>query len=423
MFFLVTTNPSTEHTMEVITLDVWDKLVIIMAAAIFFVFVIACMICVLSPYCVLYRVCPCRHKAIYEKESSKLIHYGTTGPPATPEVWPSQKMLGSIRDLDSSEWSDSSSANVREMKMKVRNGSAMVMPNGSLRSKNGNPTLLSGNIEFSLKYDKFEGKLKINVMQVRDLVVESSYIIQSPYIRVRLYRAPKQIFSLGHVVNNLDTEFRTKLQKNSPVPTYNETFKAAILPEDLKLYTIKFQLCDLDKFSRRVVIGESSVALRKKDIEFSERDFSEKLQTPVEENVGEIYIGMNFLPTAEKLYLTVIKLRGLKPLDVQQTTGEIYVKVTLMHDGRQLKKYKTMTKKDDPNPEFDDTFAFDVPNVELDKVYFCVTALHTNKEQNDTRLIGRMYLGLNFDEVAHAHWTEMMQNSRKQISHWHKLYC
>ena len=94
-----------------------------------------------------------------------------------------------------------------------------------------------------------------------------------------------------------------------------------------------------------------------------------------------------------------------------------------MHDGRQLKKLKTIVKRGDLSPEYDETFAFDVPNAELSRVYFCVTVLHSNQEPKDNKLIGRMYLGLNFDGNAHAHWTEMMQNARKQVSYWHKLYC
>ena len=176
------------------------------------------------------------------------------------------------------------------------------VPNGSIKSKTSsiNPTLLDGNVEFSLKYDKFDGKLRINVTQVRNLVIDDSYTLQSPYIRVRLYRAPKQMFSLGHVINNLDTEFRTKIQKSSPVPTFNEIFKASISAADIKYYTIKFQLCDLDKYSRRVVVGECSISTKKLDFDFEEKDFSEKLQTPVEVRVelDRIILSKDNFPSA-----------------------------------------------------------------------------------------------------------------------------
>lgn len=102
---------------------------------------------------------------------------------------------------------------------------------------------------------------------------------------------------------------------------------------------------------------------------------------------------------------------------------DAYVKIALMHEGRHLKKSKTIIKKAELNPDFDETFAFDVPNKELARVYFRVTVLHANRELHDHRLIGRIYLGLNFDLNAHAHWSEMMQHPRKQIMCWHKIRC
>lgn len=35
-------------------------------------------------------------------------------------------------------------------------------------------------------------------------------------------------------------------------------------------------------------------------------------------------IGLNYLPTAEKLYLTIVKVRGLRPMNKQDnTTGKL----------------------------------------------------------------------------------------------------
>jgi len=93
-----------------------------------------------------------------------------------------------------------------------------------------------------------------------------------------------------------------------------------------------------------------------------------------------------------------------------------------MHEGRQLKKAKTVIKRSDLNPEYDETVAFDVPNHHLNNVYFCVAVIHESKEQREHRLIGRMYLGPSFSTDAHAHWVEMTQNPRKQVTCWHKLH-
>lgn len=92
-----------------------------------------------------------------------------------------------------------------------------------------------------------------------------------------------------------------------------------------------------------------------------------------------------------------------------------------MFDGRHLKKSKTIIKKGDLNPEFDETFAFDVPSQKLGSVYFRVSLLHAGKTKEEHRLLGRVYIGPNLDAESHAHWMEMIQLPRKQVTAWHKI--
>ncbi|KAJ8320532.1 hypothetical protein KUTeg_002119 [Tegillarca granosa] len=436
MLFLTTSDGTNVPATEIIVLDVWDKLGIIACAALFLAIVLICLVCALSPDCCLYNYCPFQYEQVPVKGKNN-HKYGSVLPSPPPydskDKFPPPvfKQLGAVREFESSEYSDSSGTNVIELKKsKYKSDSRKSSLNGSIYSsgkmERETPILDNGVIEYSLKYDKFEGKLNINILQVKDLCVTDLAAIISPYARVRLFRAPRQIFNLGkeHVINNLDMELRTKMQKSSVNPVFNELFTVSIEPNELRHYTMKLQLCDLDKFSRHVVLGETTVGLKKLELtDFSENHFSQPLHHPEEEEAGDIYLSLTYLPTAEKLYLTVIKIKGLKAMNKQQNTTDAYVKIALMHEGRHLKKSKTIIKKGELNPDFDETFAFDVPNKELARVYFRVTVLHANKELHDHRLIGRIYLGLNFDVNAHAHWSEMMQHPRKQIMCWHKIRC
>lgn len=92
-----------------------------------------------------------------------------------------------------------------------------------------------------------------------------------------------------------------------------------------------------------------------------------------------------------------------------------------MFDGRHLKKSKTIVKKGDLNPEFDETFAFDVPSQKLGSVYFRVSILHAGKTKEEHRLLGRVYIGPNLDADSHTHWMEMIHTPRKQVTSWHKI--
>lgn len=86
-----------------------------------------------------------------------------------------------------------------------------------------------------------------------------------------------------------------------------------------------------------------------------------------------------------------------------------------MYDGKQLKRVKTTVRAATLNPVFNESFSFDVPQNELEKVYFSLVVCHYQKEIKSSKLIGRVYLGLNFDVAAREHWTSMMHNPRKKI--------
>lgn len=424
MISLATDEPDT-----IITLDPWDKLLILASAGLFLIFVLICIMCVLSPFCYLYQYCPFQtHPPVKGQEAVRGYGSTTNGskepPPESLPLSPRIR-LGSVRE--SSEYSDSSGPSIIEMKRaQLKDG---VMQKRSLSVPNGDVpdykiSLLKGNLDFTMKYDTKEGKLILNILQVTDMVLSDASATISPYVRVRFYRVPYQFFSLSkdHVLNNLHIEIRTKMKKHNDIPTFNELFVIPIDKDDIKLYTVKLQFCDLDKYSRHLVLGEATLTLKKLNLtEKEEVECKESLHQPADEDIGDVSIGLNYLPTAEKLYLTIVKIRGLRPMNKQDNTTDAYARVALMFDGRHLKKSKTIVKKGDLHPEFDETFAFDVPSQKLGSVYFRVSILHVGKTKEEHRLLGRVYIGPNLDADAHTHWMEMIHTPRKQITSWHKI--
>ncbi|XP_061196946.1 synaptotagmin-C-like [Saccostrea echinata] len=401
-------------TEELIALDVWDKLLILVGVALFMVLVIVMLMCVLSPYCCLYPYCPFRVKN--PLDGKPLINYGSTDI-MRESKHDRRSYLGSIKEEESSEWSDASAKSALELRRTMSPG---YVPNGSIGSLHLVSQIHDGTLHFSLKYDKFDNDLLIKILEVTDLNVEDKTAILSPYIRVRLYRSHRQLFT--GAVENVDTEFKTRIQKFKDNLTFNETFKTSIAVTSVKHISIKFQLCDLDKYSRKIVIGECLMKLKKIHLEdFEEKVFQEKLRAPIEEESGEISIGLNYLPTAEKLYINVVKMKIYKTPNRPQNVLDTYIKVVLMHDGKPLKKTRTGTKTEESNPEFDETFPFDVPTHELEKVYVAISAISLNTENSEQKLLGRIYIGLPFGGSAQEHWAEMIRSPRNQVQHVHKL--
>ena len=160
--------------------------------------------------------------------------------------------------------------------------------------------------------------LTVGVLEVFDLTVrdESSFI--SPYIRIRFYQLPKNVFKFGkdHVMNNFDMELQTKIQKASKNPVFNETFKVRMEERELKLYTIKLQLCDMDRLSRHVVLGETTVVTKKLNLLTSAELICQNLEQPVE--VSQIYDDklnqpMNISCNLEGIYIHTWESRFSQP--------------------------------------------------------------------------------------------------------------
>ena len=85
-----------------------------------------------------------------------------------------------------------------------------------------------------------------------------------------------------------------------------------------------------------------------------------------------------------------------------------------------MKKTKTSSQTNEVSPSFNESFTFDVPGHQLEKVYFTLSVLHADKE-GKRHLTGRSYIGLNFDPDAREQWEEMIQSPRKQVTCWHRL--
>jgi hypothetical protein len=155
------------------------------------------------------------------------------------------------------------------------------VPNGSIGSLQSKTSLHDGILHFSLKYDRFDSNLLIKILEVTDLHADEESAILSPYVRVRIYRSHRHLFTAA--VENFDTEFKTRMQKFKDNLTFNESFTSSVPVASIKHVSIKFQLCDLDKYSRKVVIGECVRKLKQLHLEdFEEKVFQEKLRDPIE---------------------------------------------------------------------------------------------------------------------------------------------
>lgn len=97
-----------------------------------------------------------------------------------------------------------------------------------------------------------------------------------------------------------------------------------------------------------------------------------------------------------------------------------YVKVTIAHKGKRLKKKKTSVMKNTLHPVFNESMVFDVATEQIAEVDMIVKVIDYDRVgQNE--LIGCVGIGPSFNGVGRDHWFRMLENHRKPMTQTYYL--
>uniref|UniRef100_A0A4W3HUJ8 Synaptotagmin 6 n=1 Tax=Callorhinchus milii TaxID=7868 RepID=A0A4W3HUJ8_CALMI len=266
-----------------------------------------------------------------------------------------------------------------------------------------------GKINFTLKYDLESEMLIVTILKAFDLPIKDFCGSSDPYVKIYLLPDRKK-------------KFQTRVHRKTLNPTFDESFQFPVSYDELTNRKLHFSVFDFDRFSRHDMIGEVIL-----DNLFEVSDLSREtsiwkdIQYATTESVdlGEIMFSLCYLPTAGRLTLTVIKCRNLKAMDI---TGysDPYVKVSLLCEGRRLKKKKTTIKKNTLNPTYNEAIIFDIPPENMDQVSLLVSVMDYDRVGHN-EIIGVCRVGITADGLGRDHWNEMLAYPRKPIAHWHAL--
>ncbi|CAL1535390.1 unnamed protein product [Lymnaea stagnalis] len=264
-----------------------------------------------------------------------------------------------------------------------------------------------GQLEFALEYDKEVSELIVSIFQCRDL---------SP----NPYTGTLDTFVKGILMPGGDDKFQTKTIKNTTDPVFKERFLFTVEPEQLMGKSLQLQVFSVDKYARQKVIGEADVRIGDVDLNmpikmwFNLRDIDEK---PTE--YGDILFSLSYLPTAERLTVVIVKARSLRWKDGKDS-GDPFVKVYLMQNGKKISKKKTTVKRGEKNPIFNEAMIFSVPSSALPTVQLRITVAEYQSE-NRTPSLGHVIVGAHTSGTESTHWNQMMASLRKPVAMWHFL--
>ncbi|GFR13858.1 synaptotagmin-10 [Trichonephila clavata] len=266
-----------------------------------------------------------------------------------------------------------------------------------------------GKLTFTLRYDHDVEGLIVKILQARDLPAKDFSGTSDPYIKLYLLPDRKK-------------KFQTRVHRRNLNPMFNETFVFGVPYEQLRSRTIQFSVYDFDRFSRHDLIGQVLVRGLPElcDISHDVEYTMDILGVPQEKvDLGEVMLSLCYLPTAGRLTVTIIKARNLKVMDITGSSDP-YVKVSLMCQGKRVKKKKTSVKKSTLNPVYNEALVFDVPAENIEDVTLVVKVIDYDRV-GANEVMGCFAIGSSCIGLGRDHWIEMLDNPRKPVAQWYTL--
>lgn len=268
-----------------------------------------------------------------------------------------------------------------------------------------------GKLQYKLEYDFNSNALTVTVIQAEELPALDMGGTSDPYVKVYLLPDKKK-------------KFETKVHRKTLNPVFNESFTFKSLPyAEAMNKTLVFAIFDFDRFSKHDQIGEVKVPLCQIDLAQTIEEWRE-LQSVEgeggqENKLGDICFSLRYVPTAGKLTVVILEAKNLKKMDVGGLSDP-YVKIALMQNGKRLKKKKTSIKKCTLNPYYNESFSFEVPFEQIQKVNLVVTVVDYDRI-GTSEPIGKVVLGYNASGTELRHWSDMLASPRRPIAQWHTL--
>ncbi|XP_015795912.1 synaptotagmin-1 [Tetranychus urticae] len=264
-----------------------------------------------------------------------------------------------------------------------------------------------GRLQFKIDYDFSQSNLSITVIQAEELPGLDLSGTSDPYVKVYLLPDKKK-------------KFETKVHRKTLNPVFNETFVFKVTYSEITVKTLVFAVYDFDRFSKHDQIGEVRIPLNTIDLAQTIEEWRDLTSVEGEQGqLGDICFSLRYVPTAGKLTVVILEAKNLKKMDVGGLSDP-YVKIALMMNGKRIKKKKTSIKKCTLNPYYNESFTFEVPFEQIQKVQTVITVVDYDRI-GTSEPIGKVVLGCNATGTELRHWMDMLASPRRPIAQWHSL--
>ncbi|CAG5114508.1 unnamed protein product [Candidula unifasciata] len=269
-----------------------------------------------------------------------------------------------------------------------------------------------GQLHFGLRYDLESKVLVVKIIEARDLPspvcmddTKQDMAHSNPYCKVSLLpdqKASKQ----------------TTVQRKTQEPVWNEYFTFDIDYQECQERTLEILLKDFDKFSRHRLIGRVLLQLCSVNSVKGGHMWKPLLPGSKEcRDLGEMLLSINYLPSAGRLNVDVIKAKGLLQTDLVGGSDP-FVRVTLVLLERPVKTKKTSCKHNTIDPVFNESVSFNLTHEQVQWPEFYLYLYTYSKDD----FVGRVVIGYHGTGAEESqHWRRMLQSERSPVAQWHTL--
>ncbi|XP_036008463.1 synaptotagmin-17 isoform X2 [Mus musculus] len=243
-----------------------------------------------------------------------------------------------------------------------------------------------GMLHFSTQYDLLHNHLTVRVIEARDLPPPISHdgsrqdmAHSNPYVKICLLPDQK---------NSKQTGVKRKTQK----PVFEERYTFEIPFLEAQRRTLLLTVVDFDKFSRHCVIGKVAVPLCEVDLVKGGHWWKALIPSSQNEvELGELLLSLNYLPSAGRLNVDIIRAKQLLQTDVSQGSDP-FVKIQLVHGLKLVKTKKTSFLRGTIDPFYNESFSFKVPQEELENASLVFTGYRTCAQLRDASVCDHFFL-------------------------------
>ncbi|XP_073997214.1 synaptotagmin beta isoform X2 [Rhodnius prolixus] len=263
-----------------------------------------------------------------------------------------------------------------------------------------------GRLHITTKYDFDRSDLHVHLIESEGIVGGE---FSEPYIRLNLDPP-------------VDNRVRQTGTKSESSPLLDQHYKFPVSHDELPCHSLVIQVFDYDRYSRNDIIGQLRIDLAEIDTTSTVEIWGDisKIRKPPEE-LQEVLVSLNYLPSAERLTVVILKAKNLS-LPEHRDTIDPFVKVYLLASGKRVKKRKTACRKSCINPVWNEAITFNIcsSNLMNSSVEICVLDQGSDLI-GGPYLIGSLIIGPEQQGISSSHWSEMLASPRKSVAMWHTL--